>query len=94
MKVCITTEDIISQAFIFFFGGFESTARAMCFMAYELAINRDIQQKLRLEIEKVFEKCSGKITYDDLMGMKYMEMVVSGEFNIRMYPCSMYGFRF
>lgn len=50
----------------------------MCFMAYELAVNQDVQQKLRLEIEEVNENCSGKITYDVLMGMEYLDMVVSG----------------
>lgn len=50
----------------------------MAFMAYELAINPDIQNKLRNEIEETHETCNGKLTYDALMTMKYMDMVVSG----------------
>lgn len=77
-KTCITEEDIISQAFIFFFGGFESVARTMCFMAHELAIHADIQQKVREEIEKVNEKNDRKLTYDILNEMKYLDIVLSG----------------
>lgn len=51
----------------------------MCFMAYELAVNQDVQQKLREEIEDVNQKYNGKITYDILTEMKYLDMVVSGK---------------
>lgn len=81
-KICITLEDIIAQAYIFFFGGFESVARTMCFMAHELAANKDVQQKLKNEIKEVNQKCNGKITYDILMEMKYLDMVLSGKQNI------------
>lgn len=71
----------MAQAFIFFFAGFDSVARTMCFMAYELAVNLDVQQRLRAEIEEANDNYNGQITYDTLMELKYMDMVVSGKFS-------------
>ncbi|RZC32285.1 p450 domain containing protein, partial [Asbolus verrucosus] len=49
----------------------------MCFMSYELGVNSDIQERLRQEIDETMESCNGKITYEALMSMKYMDMVTS-----------------
>lgn len=51
----------------------------MSFMAYELALHPDIQRRLREEILKVNKECGGKLTYEALMQMKYMDMVFSGK---------------
>ncbi|KAJ8955214.1 hypothetical protein NQ317_001067 [Molorchus minor] len=72
----ITNEDITAQALIFFFGGFESVAGLMCFLAYELALNPEIQERLRNEVQ-AFEEGGGELTQDVLTKMKYMDMVVS-----------------
>lgn len=71
--------DIAAQAMVFFFAGFESVTSTMAFMAYELAINPDIQIKLRDEIEATSEEYNGKITYEAIMKMKYLDMVVTGK---------------
>ncbi|KAJ3645738.1 hypothetical protein Zmor_023374 [Zophobas morio] len=76
-KSDITDDDITAQAFVFFFAGFDSVSSLMCFMAYELGVNQEIQQKLRDEVDATNEKCNGKITYEALTTMKYMDMVVS-----------------
>nr|XP_023020268.1 cytochrome P450 9e2-like [Leptinotarsa decemlineata] len=76
-KIEITNLDIAAQALVFFLGGFDSSASLMCFMGYELAVNQDIQRKLRIEIEDTLEKCNGVITYDALLKMKYMDMIIS-----------------
>ena len=77
-KCEITDEDITAQAFVFFFAGSDSVSTLMCFIAYELALNQEIQEKLRNEVDATNEKCSGPITYEALITMKYMDMVVSG----------------
>lgn len=64
---------------VFFFGGFDSVTTIMAFLAYELAVNPDPQRKLREEILETNKKCNGKLTYDALMKMRYMDMVVSGK---------------
>lgn len=78
-KTNITEEDIISQAFIFFFAGFESVSRTMCFISHEMAENGDVQEKLRQEIAEVNKKYDSTLTYDILNGMKYLDMIVSGQ---------------
>ncbi|XP_063916423.1 cytochrome P450 9e2-like [Zophobas morio] len=76
-KCELTDEDITAQAFVFFFAGFETVSSLSCFIAYELAVNQEIQEKLRNEVDATNEKCSEQITYEALTTMKYMDMVVS-----------------
>ncbi|KAF2903662.1 hypothetical protein ILUMI_02503 [Ignelater luminosus] len=76
-KKIITDEDIVRQAAVFFFGGYDSVASLLCNVVYELAINSDVQDKLIEEVDETLVSCNGKITYDSLMGMKYLDMVVS-----------------
>ncbi|KAJ8973165.1 hypothetical protein NQ317_007506 [Molorchus minor] len=73
----LTNEDITAQGLIFFFAGFDSVAGLMCFASYELAVNQDIQNRLRMEIRDTLEEFDGTITYEGILKMKYMDMVVS-----------------
>ncbi|KAK4874008.1 hypothetical protein RN001_013368 [Aquatica leii] len=76
-KLVLTDEDITAQALIFIFGGFETSATLMCFVAYELALNKDIQMQLQNEIDETLNECNGILTYEALHKMKYLDMVVS-----------------
>ena len=49
----------------------------MSLMSYELAVNPDVQDKLLLEVDEALGTCNDKITYEVLLGLKYMDMVVS-----------------
>ncbi|XP_017777284.1 PREDICTED: cytochrome P450 9e2-like [Nicrophorus vespilloides] len=82
----ITDVDIAAQAFIFFFGGFETSSIILSFMANELAINVDVQEKLQEEIDDVMAKSNRKPTYENVLGMKYLDMVVSE--TLRKWPPS------
>nr|XP_015838170.1 PREDICTED: cytochrome P450 9e2-like [Tribolium castaneum] len=82
----ITDEDITSQAIIFFMGGFDPVSSLMSFMSYELAANPDVQTKLLREIDKTYERCDGKLTYEALVEMKFMDMVVSE--TLRLWPAN------
>ncbi|XP_050298451.1 uncharacterized protein LOC126737565 [Anthonomus grandis grandis] len=72
----LTNQDIISQLVLFFFGGFDTISTVMCFGSYELALHKDIQDKLRAEINDVFNQNNGKLSYDVVLQMKYLDMVV------------------
>ena len=78
MKSELTDLDITAQAIVFFLAGFETVSSLMCFMSHELAIHQDVQEKLQEEIDKTRKECDGKLTYEVLMKMKYMDMVISG----------------
>jgi cytochrome P450 family 9 len=48
----------------------------MAFMAYEIAVNPDIQKKLRKEIDE--SESQGKtLTYERMQSMKYLDQVMS-----------------
>lgn len=80
----LTIQDITAQAFVFFFGGFESTSTLMCFAAYEVGVNRDIQTRLQEEIDQVLENCEGEVTYEAVNNMKYLDAIIYEA--LRMYP--------
>lgn len=72
------------SGFIFFLGGFETSSSLSVFAMYELALNPEIQEKLRSEIRCGLEENNGKLTYDMLFGFKYLDMVVNE--TLRKYP--------
>ncbi|XP_051157201.1 cytochrome P450 9e2-like [Leptopilina boulardi] len=78
----ITIDDIIAQSFIFFLAGFSTSATLMTFVAHELSVNQDVQEKLREEVDS-FTNHEG-ISYDSLSKMKYLDMVISEA--LRKYP--------
>jgi cytochrome P450 len=53
-------------------------ATGISFIAHSLALNPDIQDKLRKELKSVADKNNGKFTYDALKELKYMDMVIAG----------------
>ncbi|XP_014488279.1 PREDICTED: cytochrome P450 9e2-like [Dinoponera quadriceps] len=80
----VTLDDIVGQAFGFFLAGFDTTATFMCFVAHELAVNRDIQDRLFEEVERHFAEGNGEISYEAVSKMTYMDMVMSE--TLRKYP--------
>lgn len=69
-----TENEIISQCLTFYFAGFRTTSSTLSFAAYELAMNPQIQAKLRAEISKVNnnEICS----YDNIHSINHLDRVV------------------
>lgn len=74
----LTIEEVAAQVFIFFLGGFETSSSTGAFCLYELSINKDIQDKLRKEVDDILGKYDGKITHEAMQDMKYMEQVING----------------
>ncbi|XP_033218977.1 cytochrome P450 9e2-like [Belonocnema kinseyi] len=83
-RVEMSIDDITAQAFIFFFAGFDPSSTLMCFVAHELAVNPEIQEKLRNEVDILTKHESSDISYETLSQMKYMDMVISEA--LRKYP--------
>ncbi|XP_029173473.1 uncharacterized protein LOC114942302 [Nylanderia fulva] len=77
-------DDMIAQAFIFFFGGFDTSSTAMSFAALQLAAHLDVQMKLRQEIDKVLEESNGEVTYEALNKLEYLDLVINEV--LRLYP--------
>ena len=70
---------LAAQAFVFYLGGFETSSTTMTFCLYELSLHQDIQDRLREEIDVVLQKHDGKITYQSILEMDYLDKVVSGK---------------
>jgi cytochrome P450 len=75
----VTMDIIAAQAFVFFVAGYETSSTTMTFCLYELAVNPDIQDRVRAETDKVLEEHGGNITYESISEMEYLDKVVSGE---------------
>ena len=54
----------------------------MTFRLYELSLHQDIQDRLREEIDDVLQKHDGKLTYEGIQEMEYLDKVVSGKTQI------------
>ncbi|XP_043251734.1 cytochrome P450 9e2-like [Colletes gigas] len=80
----MTIDDMVAQAFIFFLAGFDTSSTLMCYLTHELAMNQDVQEKLRKEVDHYLAEGKGEISYEALMKMEYIEMVISEI--LRMYP--------
>ncbi|XP_057324865.1 cytochrome P450 6B1-like [Microplitis mediator] len=80
----ITYPLIAAQLFAFMVGGYESSSITISNCIYELALNNDVQNKLREEINESFINTRGVITYDLLKEMNYLDKVFNE--TLRKYP--------
>ncbi|KAI8146009.1 cytochrome P-450 cyp509A1, partial [Fennellomyces sp. T-0311] len=74
----LTDEELLSNLCIFFLAGHDTTANALSYAAYYLAVNPDIQKKAREEAIRVLgdDKKDIKPTLDQLQDMPYINMVI------------------
>lgn len=73
-----TDDELVAQCFIFFAVGFEPASTLVSFIAYELALDQDIQQKAYEEVERVNTKLNGDLlSYATLSESKYLDQIVS-----------------
>ncbi|XP_061396405.1 probable cytochrome P450 6a13 [Musca vetustissima] len=73
----LTLEQLAAQAMVFFLAGFDTSSTTISFCLYELALNPEVQEKLRQEIGEVLEKNNNELSYEVLKEMKYLDMVIS-----------------
>lgn len=77
----LTVNQIAAQAFLFFLAGYETSSTTMLFTLYELALNPEIQVKVRQEIRKAIQK-HGDITYEMMMDIPYLDQVINGNYSL------------
>ncbi|XP_019875569.2 probable cytochrome P450 6a23 [Aethina tumida] len=80
----ITFNELAAQAFVFFVAGYETSSTTMTFALYEIARDKELQNKMRQEIREVLKKNDGKLTYEAVKDMELMSRVV--EETLRKYP--------
>ncbi|XP_057891786.1 cytochrome P450 3A29-like [Melospiza georgiana] len=79
----LSDEEILAQALIFVFAGYETTSSTLSYIAYNLAIHPDVQQRLQDEVDAHLPNKAAP-TYTAITQMEYLDMVVNE--SIRLYP--------
>ncbi|KAG7459980.1 hypothetical protein MATL_G00216350 [Megalops atlanticus] len=79
----LTDHEILSQAMIFIFAGYETSSSSLSFIAYLLATNPEKMNKLQDEIDEVFPN-QAPLKYESLIQMEYLDMVINE--SMRIYP--------
>ncbi|XP_071443296.1 uncharacterized protein [Hetaerina americana] len=83
----VSLDDLTAQAMQFFTAGFETTSTLMGFVLFKLTSSKEgkeIQRKMRDEIDRVKEEDGGKITYEGLKKMHLLKRVINE--TLRLYP--------
>lgn len=77
---------LTAQVFIFFVAGFETSSSTMSFCVYELAINEEVQELARQEVDAILSELDDgqPITYEHVAKMTYIEKVLLE--TMRKYP--------
>lgn len=80
----ISVKELAAHAYLFYIAGFETTSATMSYCLYEMANNQEIQRKAQEEIDAVLERNGGKMTYESLNEMKYLECCIDGKRHIEL----------
>ncbi|XP_037935880.1 probable cytochrome P450 6d4 [Teleopsis dalmanni] len=80
----MSIEKITAQAIIFYIAGQETTASTTSLTIFELAQYPDVLKKVTEEVNTVLAENDGKITYESLQKMEYLELCMSE--TLRKYP--------
>lgn len=84
IEIELTDNLLVAQALIFFAAGFETSSTAMTNALYELAINQNIQAKVREEIKEAEKQHKGDLRYENVKELKYLDKVFKE--TLRKYP--------
>ncbi|XP_072761647.1 cytochrome P450 4C1-like isoform X3 [Anoplolepis gracilipes] len=80
----LTDLDIREEVDTFMFEGYDTTARNMMFALLLLAEHKDIQKRVRVEVDIVMQENGGKLTMKALQNLSYLERCVKEA--LRLYP--------
>lgn len=74
----LTFNELAAQVFLFFVAGFETSASALMFAFYELALDADVQERAREEVREVLKRHNGQLSYEAAMELHYIDQIIKG----------------
>lgn len=80
----MTIEQIAGQVFIFYIAGNETSSSTIAYTLYELTQNEDLMKRAQDDIKSTLEKHNGKVTYESVMDMKFIDLCVKE--TLRKFP--------
>jgi cytochrome P450 len=83
-KKTLTDDEVIANIILVLIAGFETTATTLTYTSYALALNSEVQNKLREEINAAFDANGGDISYEVLSSMRFLDAVISE--TLRVFP--------
>ena len=73
----LTDEEIIGQCQIFLFAGYETSSNTLAYISYQLALNQNVQDKLREEIKEGVKRNPESSLYDLSHDIEYLDCVMN-----------------
>lgn len=80
----LTEDEALAQCVVFFLAGQDTTSSTLAAAAYYLALNPDVQEKLRTEADECFATYGPEPSLDTISKLNYLHCVVSE--TLRMLP--------
>lgn len=80
----LSVKKCAAQAFIFYIGGYETSATTASFCLYELCQNPNWMNTVRAEVDHLMKVQNNNISYEDLSELKIMEKCIKE--TLRKYP--------
>ena len=73
----LTDDEVVAQSVIFLLAGYETSSNTLSFTLYHLAVNPDVQDKLRSEINEAVEtNARKKPLYEIAHNIEYLDCVI------------------
>ena len=82
----LSDEEIVAQSVLFLLAGYETSSNTLSFTLYHLALNPDVQDKLRKEIIQAMESNAKKPLYEVVQSVEYLDCVIMEA--QRLYPAT------
>jgi len=70
---------LTAQAIGFFLEGYETSSKELSFALHELAMNPDLQEKLREELKASIDDAHGNIDYDNIRDCVFLDNILHGK---------------
>ena len=73
----ISEEEIIATAMVFLVAGYDTTGMTLSFLAYQMSINPELQERLHQEVDQAYEDNDGEMPdYQTIQSLPYIDMLI------------------